>query len=146
MITLQGIKPNSQPVRNKKKIEKIHAKEKEQSHAQDNIYVGRQFTYVHGVTGISLLSWKNTEYKLRLQYFLTLLKHGNRLYKIKTLITKSVSIWAKRIMDLGHKSSNRIKQNQTSQSLTNLNYEATVTWELKSTHTHLVLYSLSLCV
>ena len=36
-----------------KKIEKIHAKEK-QSHAQENIYVVRQFAYVHGVAGISL--------------------------------------------------------------------------------------------
>ena len=37
----------------KKKIEKIHAKEK-QSHAQDNIYVVRQFAYVHEIAGISL--------------------------------------------------------------------------------------------
>ena len=44
-----------------KKIEKTHAKEK-QSHAQDNIYVVRQFVYVHRVVGISLLSGKNTEY------------------------------------------------------------------------------------
>ena len=36
-----------------KQIEKTHAKEK-QSHAQDNIYVVRQFAYVHGVAGISL--------------------------------------------------------------------------------------------
>ena len=49
----------------------MHAKEKEQSHAQDNIYVVRQFAYVHGVTGISLFSRKNTEYNLRLQYFLS---------------------------------------------------------------------------
>ena len=36
-----------------KQIEKTHAKEK-QSHTQDNIYVVRQFAYVHGVAGISL--------------------------------------------------------------------------------------------
>ena len=36
-----------------KQIEKTHVKEK-QSHAQDNIYVVRQFAYVHGVAGISL--------------------------------------------------------------------------------------------
>ena len=47
---------NSQLVRNKK-IEKTHAKEK-QSHAQNNIYVIRQFTYVHGVVEISLLLGK----------------------------------------------------------------------------------------
>ena len=40
------------------KIEKTHAKEKK-SHAQDNIYMVRQFAYVHGVAGISLLSRKN---------------------------------------------------------------------------------------
>ena len=45
---------------------------KKQSHAQDNIYVVRQFAYVHGVVGISLLSRKNTEYNLRLQYFLSI--------------------------------------------------------------------------
>ena len=43
------------------KIEKTHAKEK-QSHAQDSIYVVRQFAYIHGVAGISLLSGKNIEY------------------------------------------------------------------------------------
>ena len=36
-----------------KQIEKTHVKEK-QSHAQNNIYVVRQFAYVHGVAGISL--------------------------------------------------------------------------------------------
>ena len=36
-----------------KQIEKTHVKEK-QSHAQDNIYVVRQFAYVHGVAEISL--------------------------------------------------------------------------------------------
>ena len=36
-----------------KQIEKTHAKEK-QSYAQDNIYVVRQFAYVHGVAEISL--------------------------------------------------------------------------------------------
>ena len=67
-----------------KKREKIHAKEK-QSHAQDNIYVVQQFAYVHGVVGISLLSRKNTEYNLRLQYF----SHTKtRQQHPKTLITK----------------------------------------------------------
>ena len=45
---------------------------KKKSHAQDNIYVVRQFSYVHEVAGISLLLGKNTEYKMRLQYFLSL--------------------------------------------------------------------------
>ena len=35
---------------------------KKQSHAQDSIYVVRQFAYIDGVVGISLLSGKNTEY------------------------------------------------------------------------------------
>ena len=39
----------------------MHAKEKEQSHAQDNIYVVWQFVYVHEVAKISLLSGKNTK-------------------------------------------------------------------------------------
>ena len=67
---VKGIKPNSQPVRNKK-IEKTHAKEK-QSHAQDSIYMIQQFAYVHGVARISLLSRKNTEYNMWLQYFLSI--------------------------------------------------------------------------
>ena len=54
-----------------KKIEKTHVKEK-QSHAQDSIYVVRQFSYIHGVIGISLLLGKNTEYNLQLQYFLSI--------------------------------------------------------------------------
>ena len=49
------------PTYEKQKIEKTHAKEK-QSHTQDSIYVVRQFAYVHGVVGISLLSGKNTEH------------------------------------------------------------------------------------
>ena len=34
---------------------------KKLSHAEDSIYVVRQFAYVHGVAGISLLSGKNTK-------------------------------------------------------------------------------------
>ena len=41
-----------QPVRNKTNRENTH--QRKQSHAQDNIYVVRQFAYVHGVAGISL--------------------------------------------------------------------------------------------
>ena len=58
------------PTCEKQKKKKKHAKEK-QSHAQDNIYVVQQFAYVLGVAEISLLSGKNTEYNLRLQYFLS---------------------------------------------------------------------------
>ena len=47
------------------------------NHTQDSIYVVRQFTYVYGVAGISLFSWKNTE----VQFFS--LKND-----IKTLISK----------------------------------------------------------
>ena len=87
---LQGINPNSQPVRNKKKKKKWrkHTLKKKQSYAQDNIYVVQQFAYVHRVAGISLLSGKNTEYKMRLQYFSLTLKHGNTTHN-KTLITQS---------------------------------------------------------
>ena len=50
------------PTWEKQKIEKTHAKEKKkQSHAQENIYVPRQFAYVHGVAEISLLSGNNTK-------------------------------------------------------------------------------------
>ena len=45
---------NSQPVRNKNR--KNTRQRKKQSDAQDNIYVVRQFAYVPGVAGISLLS------------------------------------------------------------------------------------------
>jgi len=58
--------------------------ERKQSNAQDNIYMVRQFHYVHGVAGISLLSGKNT--KVRLQYFS--LPQKTRQQPYKTLITK----------------------------------------------------------
>ena len=45
-------------MRNKKNRE--NTRQRKQSNAQDNIYVVRQFAYVHGVAGISLLSRKNT--------------------------------------------------------------------------------------
>ena len=41
-----------QLVRNKTNRE--NTRQRKQSHAQDNIYVVRQFAYVHGVAGISL--------------------------------------------------------------------------------------------
>ena len=40
-----------------------NTRQRKQLHAQDNIYVVRQFACVHEVAGISLLSRKNTEYK-----------------------------------------------------------------------------------
>ena len=46
------------------KTNRENTRKRKQSHAQDNIYVVRQFAYVHGVVGISLLSGKNTEYKI----------------------------------------------------------------------------------
>ena len=42
----------------KKKKNRENTRQRKQSHAQDNIYVVQQFTYVHGVAGISLLSVK----------------------------------------------------------------------------------------
>ena len=77
----------------KKKIEKTHAKEK-QSHAQDNIYVVWQFTYVHGVAGISLLSGKNT--KCGYSVFFSLKKHDQQQTLISKLrfSTSCASAWA----------------------------------------------------
>ena len=54
----------------KKKKKRKHTPKKKQLHAQDSIYVVRQFAYVHGVAGISLLSGK--KYKVQLQLFLSL--------------------------------------------------------------------------
>ena len=51
-------------MRNKTNRENTH--QRKQSHPQDNIYMVRQFAYVHEVAGISLLSGKNIEYNLRL--------------------------------------------------------------------------------
>ena len=49
-----GIQPKFQTCVKQKNRENKMPKEK-QSHAQDSIYVIRQFTYVHRVTRISLL-------------------------------------------------------------------------------------------
>ena len=76
IIICRELTQNSQAVRDKKKKKgkkkkkkkrenthqrKEKKKEKKQSHAQDIIYVVRQFVYVHGVARISLLSRKNTK-------------------------------------------------------------------------------------
>ena len=78
-LVMQGIKPNSQPVRNKKYRE--NTRQRKQLHAQDNIYVVQQFSYVHGVARISLLSGKNTEYNLWLQYLSLTQKHSSNTLK-----------------------------------------------------------------
>ena len=59
---------------------------KKATNAQDNIYVVRQFAYVHEVAEISLLSGKSTIHSAATRFF-TLYKHGNQL-TIITLITK----------------------------------------------------------
>ena len=56
---------------------------KKQSHAQDNIYVVRQFAYVHGVAEILLLSRK----KIQVQQYSVSVSQEND--NNKTLITKS---------------------------------------------------------
>ena len=66
------IQPKFQTFEKQKNREKKTPKEK-QSHAQDSIYVVRQFAYVHKVARISLLLGKNT--KMRLQYFLSIYKN-----------------------------------------------------------------------
>ena len=125
---MQGINPKF-PTHVKQKIEKTHAKRK-QSHTQDNIYVVRQFAYVHKVTGISLLSRK--KYKVQQYSF----SHSQKLQQQKTLITTA---WACRPKPLLHGLSlrksliknhatlfglgrviNRIKHNQAPQNPTNL--------------------------
>ena len=69
-------------------------KKKKQSHAQDNIYVVRQFAYVHGVAGISLLSGKNTKYKNWAYNLFSLIKNTTTLLK-ETLITQSRFLYIK---------------------------------------------------
>ena len=56
---------------------------KKESHAQDNIYVVRQFAYVHGVAGILLLSRK----KIQVQQYSVSVSQEND--NNKTLITKA---------------------------------------------------------
>ena len=54
-----GIQPKFQTCEKQKNRESKTPKEK-QSHAQENIYMVQQFTYVHRIAGISLLSKKIT--------------------------------------------------------------------------------------
>ena len=49
-IGCREFNPNSQPVRNKNK--ENTRKKKKKLHAQDSIYVIRQFAYIHQVAGI----------------------------------------------------------------------------------------------
>ena len=65
-----------------KKLEKTHSKKKKKSHAQDNIYTVHQFTYVHKVTGISLLSKKKIQ-SATVQFFYS------KKRQQQTLITKT---------------------------------------------------------
>ena len=74
---------NSKPVRNKKIRENKTPKEK-QLHVQNNIYVVRQFAYVHRVAGISLLSKKIT--MCGYNVFLS-----QKQQQDKTLITKKMA-------------------------------------------------------
>ena len=59
-------------------------KKKKKSQAQDNIYMVRQFAYVHRVVGFSLLSGKNTKYD-SIVFFFSLKK-----LQSKTLINKAM--------------------------------------------------------
>ena len=51
-VIVGNFNPKFQPVRNKTNRE--NTRQRKQSQAQDNIYVVRQFAYVHEVAGISL--------------------------------------------------------------------------------------------
>ena len=55
-----GIQPKFQTCEKQKKNRENKTPKEKQSHAQDSIYVVRQFAYVHRVAGISLLSKKIT--------------------------------------------------------------------------------------
>ena len=85
-MKVQGINPKF-PTYEKQKLEKTHAKKKKKkkkSHAQDNIYVVRQFAYVHRVARILLLSRK---IKSATTVF-TLTHKATITTTTKTLITK----------------------------------------------------------
>ena len=80
------IQPKFQTCEKQKNREKKTPKEK-QSHAQDSIYVVRQFAYIHRVARTSLLLGKN--YKLQIQsfsffFFSLSFKHGNNTTLKKT--------------------------------------------------------------
>ena len=45
---------NKIPTCEKQKTNRENTRQRKQLHAQDNIYVVRQFAYIHGVAGISL--------------------------------------------------------------------------------------------
>ena len=68
--SLKGIKPNSQPVINKNRE---NTRQRKNNHTHKTVFTWfSNFTYVHEVVGISLLSGKNTKYNLQLQYFLSI--------------------------------------------------------------------------
>ena len=86
-----GIQPKFQTCEKQKNRENKTPKVK-QSHAQDSIYVVRQFTYVHRVAGISLLSKKITMcgYSVFLsqkQQDKTLITKKNSFYILRTGFT-----------------------------------------------------------
>ena len=66
-----------------------NTRQRKQSHTQDNIYVVRQFAYIHRVAGISLLSGKNTEYKMQLQSFILSISKNAATTQHKTLKLES---------------------------------------------------------
>ena len=80
-----GIQPKFQTCEKQKNRENKAPKEK-QSHAQDSIYMVRQFAYVHRVAGISLLSKKIT--MCGYNVFLS-----QKQQQDKTLITKKNSFY-----------------------------------------------------
>ena len=80
-----GIQPKFQTCEKQKNRENKMPKVK-QSHAQDSIYVVRQFAYIHRVAGISLLSKKIT--MCSYSVFLS-----QKQQQDKTLITKKNSFY-----------------------------------------------------
>ena len=66
-----------------------NTRQRKQSHTQNNNYVVRQFAYIYGVAGISLLSGKNTEYKMQLQSFILSISKNAATTQHKTLKLES---------------------------------------------------------
>ena len=86
-------------MRNKKK-NRENTCQRKQLHAQDNIYMVRQFAYVHRVAGISLLSGKNTEYKIATTIFFSHIKNmattQHKTLKLESRFHMSAPAWAYR--------------------------------------------------
>ena len=98
-----GIQPKFQTCEKQKNRENKTPKVK-QLHAQDSIYVVRQFAYVHRVAGISLLSKKITMCSYTVFFFSKTTTRQNPNHKKKTAFiscaqdSQWVTKWAKKFL------------------------------------------------